>query len=169
MRRIGSSFTVIILLTLSLLFSVPNPDECRTRQSDRPPLGSGLPPRVVNRNRSYLQARLRESACALMTTNTAGTRSAGNTHATLGAGAPARSDQQGGLALNADEKWMGTGAGLLYQQLTGELSRPAGQVILLRLPEAFRLNFSPTHTAIPCLLGQVLTKTTGAPLFLATG
>lgn len=157
MRRIGSSFTVIILLTLSLLFGRAQPGwsaapvKVTVLLLDRVSLHE-----LLTETGPYLQARLRESACALMTTNTAGTRSAGNTHATLGAGAPARSDQQGGLALNADEKWMGTGAGLLYQQLTGELSRPAGQVILLRLPEAFRLNFSPTHTAIPCLLGQVL-------------
>ena len=91
-----------------------------------------------------------------MTTNTAGTRTPGNTHATLGAGTPARSDHQGGLALNYDETWMGIEAGLLYQQLTGDPTFPTGQVILPRLPEAFRVNFSPVRTAVPCLLGQVL-------------
>ena len=104
----------------------------------------------------FLRSKINESACALMTTNTAGTRTPGNTHATLGAGTPARSDHQGGLALNYDETWMGIKAGLLYQQLTGDPTFPTGQVILPRLPEAFRVNFSPVRTAVPCLLGQVL-------------
>lgn len=104
----------------------------------------------------FLRAKISESALGLITTNTAGTRSAGNTHATLGAGSPAFSDRPGGLALNFNEKWMDTPAGLLYQQLTGDPSFPAGKVIIPRLPEAVRLNFSAVRTSIPCLLGQVL-------------
>ncbi|NLM37809.1 MAG: hypothetical protein GX202_06755 [Firmicutes bacterium] len=153
MRRI----TVILLLTLSLLFFPAFPGR------------GAVPPKVTillldrvslhelaTETGPFLRARINESACALLTTNTAGTRSAGNTHATLGAGAPARSDHQGGLALNADEIWLGIPAGLLYQQLTGDQNFPTGQVFLPRLPEAFRLNFSPVRTVVPCLLGQVL-------------
>ncbi|HHT48399.1 MAG TPA: hypothetical protein GXZ98_03810 [Firmicutes bacterium] len=102
----------------------------------------------------FLKEKLQTSAGALITTNTAGTRNPGNTHATLGAGAPALSDQAGGLALTLDENWMGVEADQLYQQLTG---LPAtGNVIMPRLPEAHRLNFAPTRAAVPCLLGTVL-------------
>lgn len=104
----------------------------------------------------FLQEKLKEGAIALMTTNTAGTRNPGHTHATLGAGAPAVSDQAGGLALNFDEKWLGVEAGRLYQQLTGDPVFPAGKIILPRLAEARRLNETPTRKAIPCLLGTVL-------------
>ncbi|NLC53953.1 MAG: hypothetical protein GX770_08315 [Firmicutes bacterium] len=156
MRLIGS-YCAAILLTLGLLFCHAQPGSSATPAKvtillvDRISLHE-----LAAEAGPFLRAKISESACALITTNTAGTRSAGNTHAPLGAGAPARSDHQGGLALNYDEIWMGIEAGLLYQQLTGDPSFPTGQVILPRLPEAFRLNFSPVRTVVPCLLGQVL-------------
>ncbi|HHW11993.1 MAG TPA: hypothetical protein GXX33_03195 [Firmicutes bacterium] len=149
--------TVVLLLTISLIFFLAQPGWGAAPAKITILLLNRVSLRELTTEAGpFLRARINESACALITTNTAGTRSAGNTHATLGAGAPALSDLEGGLALNADETWMGVTAGLLYQQLTGDQNFPAGQVFLPRLPEAFRLNFSPVRTAVPCLLGQVL-------------
>ncbi|HBK68979.1 MAG TPA: hypothetical protein DEB05_13540 [Firmicutes bacterium] len=103
----------------------------------------------------FLRQKIEKSSLALMNTNSSGSRTSGNTHATLGAGSPAYSDRPGGLALNYDEEWMGIKAGTLYQQLTGD-NFPLHKVIIPRIAEATRLNFSPTRTSIPCLLGSVL-------------
>ncbi len=98
---------------------------------------------------------IRSSALALMTTNTAGARTPGNTHATIAAGAPALSDRPGGLALNFEEEWMGINGGELYRQLSGESSSQAA-VFIPQIAEALRLNYSASRTALPTLLGSTL-------------
>lgn len=103
----------------------------------------------------FLAEKIKDASLALMTTNTAGARTAGNTHATLAAGAPALSDRPGGLALNFEEEWMGITGGQLYRQLSGDQSSEA-QVFIPRIAEAQRLNFSSSRTALPSLLGSTL-------------
>jgi hypothetical protein len=105
----------------------------------------------------FLQSKIESGSFALMTTNSPGARTSGNTHATLGAGSPAFSDRPGGLALNFNEEWMGVKAGELYRQLTGK-NAPANSVIIPRFAEALRLNFSPSRSAFPGLIGKVLTE-----------
>ncbi|NLW55504.1 MAG: hypothetical protein GX050_02565 [Firmicutes bacterium] len=103
----------------------------------------------------FCAEKIQSSSYALMTTNTAGPRTAGNTHATLAAGAPALSDRPGGLALNFEEKWMGITGGELYRQLSGEHS-PQAAVFIPQIAEAVRLNYSASRIALPTLLGSTL-------------
>lgn len=146
-----------ILLAIGLLLFFPIPGQGAAPGKITILLLDRLSPAELSTDAApFLKEKIDESARALMTTNTAGTRSPGHTHATLGAGTPALSDQTGGLALNSDEKWMDVEAGRLYQQLTGDPVFPAGKVILPRLAEAHRLNYTSARTAVPCLLGTVL-------------
>ncbi len=155
MNRRRPIFLILLAIGLPLLLTLPGqgaaPGKVTILLLDRLSLAE-----LATDAGPFLREKIHESARALITTNTAGTRSPGNTHATLGAGSPALSDQPGGLALNFDEKWMGVEAGRLYQQLTGDPTFPAGKVVIPRLAEAHRLNFTPARVAVPCLLGTVL-------------
>ena len=105
----------------------------------------------------FCAEKIRDSALALMTTNTAGARTAGNTHATLAAGAPAMSDRPGGLALGFEEEWMGINGRELYHQLSGGES-PHAAIFIPQIAEALRLNYSASRIALPTLLGSTLTQ-----------
>ena len=110
---------------------------------------------VIEADTPHLDALAAAGAAALMTTNTAGSRSQRDAYVTMGAGTRAVGSEGSMAGFGVEEEVSGQQAGVLYRQRTGWVP-PEGAVVNLGLPQILRNNRNRPYPVTIGALGTAL-------------
>lgn len=114
-----------------------------------------------------ITAMIQEGGLGLMNTNTAGARTRGNAHVTVGAGKVALGGEESALAFNAGEIYREEPAGKIYRRRTGR-EAPPESLLHLGAPAILRNNEKKISAGEPGLLGETLRLAGGKTAFIGS-
>jgi len=112
---------------------------------------------LIKTNTPHIDSILEIGGLALMTTNTGGSRSQKDAYLTMGTGARVAASDRSPYGFQVDEIVLGTRAGDLYLQLTGN-KPPEGAIVNLGFPQSVRMNNKRPYTVTIGALGAALEK-----------